>query len=96
MSRVAAEPVTIIATEGELPPRRRVWGTGAWFSPDAREALDWLTLSRRLGWGVCGETLWRDSNAGGDLGTDGAPGRAERHSYRSASMGLSAEAFRAG
>src|SRR5262245_2732088 len=28
----------------------RVWGTGGWMEPGAREALDWLTMVRFLGW----------------------------------------------
>ena len=31
-------------------PSGRVWGTGGWMPPHAREALDWLTLVRLLGW----------------------------------------------
>jgi hypothetical protein len=58
-------PVTIIAGEGELPPAARVWGTGGWFSPDAREALDWLTLTRLLGWSV---SVARPAHSGLDGG----------------------------
>ncbi len=42
----------IIASEKELPATQRVWGTGGWLLPEEREALDWLTLGRLLGWGV--------------------------------------------
>src|SRR6185295_9293927 len=34
----------------ELPARSRVWGTGGWQEPQAREALDWFTLCRISGW----------------------------------------------
>lgn len=40
----------IIARPDELPGRRRVWGTGGWQEPQAREALDWFTLCRMSGW----------------------------------------------
>jgi len=39
-------------SEGALPPSSRVWGTGGWLPPEDREALDWLTLGRFLGWDV--------------------------------------------
>ena len=35
-----------------LPTRARIWGTGGWQMPEEREALDWLTLARLLGWQV--------------------------------------------
>jgi hypothetical protein len=40
----------IIARPDELPGRSRVWGTGGWQEPQAREALDWFTLCRISGW----------------------------------------------
>ncbi len=43
--------VTLIATPATLP-KGRVWGTGGWIDPRDREALDWLTLVRFLGWDV--------------------------------------------
>jgi hypothetical protein len=42
----------ILISSGELPADRRVWGTGGWLPPDDREALDWLTFARFLGWEV--------------------------------------------
>jgi hypothetical protein len=44
--------VLLLASEGALSPSARVWGTGAWLQPEDREALDWLTLVRFLGWQV--------------------------------------------
>lgn len=40
----------IIARPEELPGRRRSWGTGGWQEPHRREALDWFTLCRVMGW----------------------------------------------
>src|SRR6266508_6252460 len=45
-------PVLIVSTENELPVAQRIWGTGGWLQPEDREALDWLTLARLLGWGA--------------------------------------------
>lgn len=45
-------PVLLVSSEGELVDASRVWGTGGWVRPEQREALDWLTLARLLGWGV--------------------------------------------
>jgi hypothetical protein len=44
--------VLVIGRAWELDPATRVWGTGGWRSPEEREALDWLTLVRLLGWRV--------------------------------------------
>jgi hypothetical protein len=44
--------MAIVADERELPASRRVWGTGGWMPPTEREALDWLTLARLMGWEV--------------------------------------------
>jgi hypothetical protein len=44
--------VLLLSSEAELPPADRVWGTGGWVPPEQREALDWLTLARLLGWAV--------------------------------------------
>jgi hypothetical protein len=52
MSDYQDSPVLIVASAAELPAHHRVWGTGGWLPPEQREALDWLTLSRLLGWGV--------------------------------------------
>ncbi|MEO5579101.1 MAG: hypothetical protein ABIR58_00470 [Gemmatimonadaceae bacterium] len=49
---MTASPVLVIASEGALPVERRVWGTGGWVPAADREALDWLTLARLLGWGA--------------------------------------------
>ena len=50
--RGAAPPDTVLllASPGELAGVGRVWGTGGWLPIEAREALDWLTLVRLLGW----------------------------------------------
>jgi hypothetical protein len=44
--------VLVVASEAEHPGSARVWGTGGWTLPDEREARDWLTLCRLLGWEV--------------------------------------------
>jgi hypothetical protein len=44
--------VLLISSAHELPVACRVWGTGGRTSPEEREALDWLTLCRLLGWSV--------------------------------------------
>lgn len=44
--------VLLLAGDGDLPASERVWGTGGWLPPEEREALDWLTLARWMGWGV--------------------------------------------
>jgi hypothetical protein len=41
----------VIASTNELARAGRVWGTGGWLPPEEREALDWVTLARWLGWG---------------------------------------------
>ena len=52
MADLIGESMLIVASELELPSAHRVWGTGGWLPPEGREALDWLTLTRLLGWGV--------------------------------------------
>src|SRR5262249_43938800 len=52
MAKHTQEPVLVVASATELPSAQRVWGTGGWLPPEQREALDWLTLARFLGWGV--------------------------------------------
>lgn len=47
-----AEPVVIVVGRDEDPAGARVWGTGGWTHPAEREARDWLTICRLLGWGV--------------------------------------------
>jgi hypothetical protein len=42
----------VIASADEHPGAARVWGTGGWTPPEEREARDWLTLCRLLGWEV--------------------------------------------
>lgn len=44
--------VLVIAAPHDMAGGSRVWGTGGWLPPESREALDWLTLARLLGWGV--------------------------------------------
>lgn len=48
----AVDPVLLVTSEAATWAPHRVWGTGGWLPPEAREALDWLTLCRLLGWGV--------------------------------------------
>lgn len=57
MSELTDNTMLVIAAESELPLSQRIWGTGGWLPPEARppedrEALDWLTLARFMGWGV--------------------------------------------
>jgi len=52
MSQLTNNSVTLLVASGELPREQRVWGTGGWLPPEDREALDWLTLCRLLGWDV--------------------------------------------
>jgi hypothetical protein len=40
----------IVASPKELPTGTGSWGHGGWVAPEEREALDWLTLGRLLGW----------------------------------------------
>lgn len=44
--------ITVVASVRELPPDSRVWGTGGWLPPLDRQALDWITLARFMGWKV--------------------------------------------
>jgi hypothetical protein len=48
----AAPEAVVVVSEAEWSAAGRVWGTGGWLPPEGREGLDWLTLSRFLGWGV--------------------------------------------
>ena len=52
MAENRREPLLLLTSKTELSSAHRVWGTGGWLPPDQREALDWLTLARFLGWGV--------------------------------------------
>ena len=52
MPDAADDRCLVLAAGSELAPIRRVWGTGGWQPPEAREALDWFTLLRLLGWGT--------------------------------------------
>ena len=42
----------LLVSDAELPDTEVVWGTGGWLPAGEREALDWLTLARLLGWDV--------------------------------------------
>jgi len=42
----------VVASEAEHPGTTRVWGTGGWTPPEEREARDWLTVCKLLGWEV--------------------------------------------
>jgi hypothetical protein len=42
----------VIADPAQWPEEARVRGTGGWIDPRKREALDWVTLARFLGWTV--------------------------------------------
>jgi hypothetical protein len=52
MAESRGDAVVVVASETEVPATCGVWGTGGWLPPEQREALDWLTLSRLLGWSV--------------------------------------------
>ena len=52
MTDSACDSILILSSEIELPTNDRIWGTGGWLKPEEREALDWLTLSRFMGWGA--------------------------------------------
>ena len=47
---MSADHALVIASDAEHPGMARVWGSGAWTPPDEREARDWFTLCRLLGW----------------------------------------------
>jgi hypothetical protein len=42
--------VLVIASDQEFKSAGRIWGTGGWLEPQKREALDWFTLIRLMGW----------------------------------------------
>jgi hypothetical protein len=52
MTETQPAPMLLIASDDELAWSRPAWGTGGWMAPEQREALDWLTLARLMGWGV--------------------------------------------
>lgn len=52
MIETLPDPMLLIASEAELSSTYPAWGTGGWVSAQSREALDWLTLARLLGWSV--------------------------------------------
>ena len=52
MNNSSATSVLVFAAANELPANERIWGTGGWMEPATREALDWVTLARLLGWGT--------------------------------------------
>ncbi len=52
MTESQSMPLLLIASNQELSWSRPAWGTGGWIAPEQREALDWLTLARLMGWGV--------------------------------------------
>jgi hypothetical protein len=52
MAEYARDLMLVVASEAEIPATDRVWGTGGWLQPEKREALDWLTLARLMGWSV--------------------------------------------
>jgi hypothetical protein len=66
MAELTREPMLLVTSEEALPVTHRIWGTGGWVPPEQREALDWLILSRLLGWGV---TVARQTSSGceGDI-----------------------------
>jgi hypothetical protein len=68
MAEYERDLMLIVASEAELPPTDRVWGTGGWLPPEQREALDWLTLARLMGWGV---HVSRRPQSGLDAGLSG-------------------------
>jgi hypothetical protein len=48
----SCDTAILLTTEDQLPERDPVWGTGGWLPSEQREALDWLTLLRFMGWEV--------------------------------------------
>ena len=68
MAEGIRDPLLLVASKTELPASHRVCGTGGWLPPEEREALDWLTLSRFVGWGA---TVTRWTNSGLDKGLMG-------------------------
>lgn len=42
----------LVVPQRELPETQSVWGTGGWLPPEEREGLDWLALSKLLGWSI--------------------------------------------
>src|SRR5262245_25554104 len=66
MAEERRDPLLLVASKTELPASHRVWGTGGWLPPGQREALDWLTLARFLGWGVT-VTRWTHSGLDNSL-----------------------------
>jgi hypothetical protein len=68
MAETVCDLMLIVVSDAELPVTSRVWGTGGWLPPEQREALDWLTLARLLGWGV---HLTRQTQSALDLGLFG-------------------------
>ena len=63
----AETPVLVIADRAQLGWRSSaVWGTGGWMHPEDREALDWVTMARLLGWGVSVATADADLGRGRD------------------------------
>jgi hypothetical protein len=47
-----AGQMVLVVNPRELPQERRVWGVGGTLPPTEREALDWLTFGRLMGWAV--------------------------------------------
>lgn len=52
MNTLIPHSLVVTPDKEALPVTHRVWGTGGWLPPEQREALDWLTLLRLMGWNV--------------------------------------------
>ena len=50
MTEATDSQMLVMASAQEYLAAGRVWGTGGWLPPEQREALDWFTLGRLLGW----------------------------------------------
>lgn len=61
----------VVASGTELHSATRVWGADGSLAPEDREALDWLTLARLLGWDV---TVTPHTGEGLDTAFSGANG----------------------
>jgi hypothetical protein len=52
MTPASRSVMLVVADPAEWPEDARIRGTGGWIDPQRREALDWATLGRFMGWSV--------------------------------------------
>ena len=87
----------LLASDTELPEAEVVWGTGGWIPAREREALDWLTLARLLGWGIgiirpcASDTGIELSSAGSRVVVAGDPDRLGENVIAQLTLKLSTE-----